>query len=264
MKGSSNNSHEKGNNKDSSSTSIRVPELSYQLKPNQKDVTNFVEWRKKMQAYIETEYPDEGTFISRNKYWIRDPPRIKRPTAPVTVPASASPEEKAAIDLENELIDENNEFQKLMYKEKIRSYSTYEEDSRKARTQMFHVVFNTLSESSKARLSENVSAFKVDIENARDVLKLWNAINVTHSTINSGTRILDTLSCLTNLVNIKMYSNKESSLEFKERLVRLIDLNVAAKGPLVSEELAAAIYFQGLDQRYLPFQQGVQNHVILI
>jgi hypothetical protein len=59
-----------------------------------------------------------------------------------------------------------------------------------------------------------------------------------------------------------MYHNRESTLEYKERLIRLMDLNTAAKGPAIPEELAAAIYFNGLDSRYLSFQQGIQNYGI--
>ena len=241
-----------------SHTKVIVPILTYQLKASgSKEATNYPLWRKKMQAYLESTYPDDGTFISNGSYWNPVRPIMRRPVPTVTLVAGASDEDILANDEANKLIEEINAFEEILSTQMIRAYANQVEDSRKDKINMFNDIWNTLSDASKAIL-QTIEDFEKDVEKKKDAFVLWESIHTTHSSINSGIQILDTLNCGKDLYCLKMFE-KESTLNYKERLLRLLEVNKNHNGPDISEELATAMYFNGLDHRFLSFQQGVQN-----
>lgn len=180
-------------------------------------------------------------------------PMVPSPTGTI------SDEDRDFIIEENEKRKATNAFEEAIGSEMIRNYVKQLESSRKDRTKMFSEIINTLSDASKAKVKD-VPNFERDVEKKKDALLLWKAILSTHSSMNSGTLILDTLYAANNLFGIKMLDGQtEDTLAYKERLLRLLVLNKSAKGPVISDELAAAIYFNGLDDRFRHFQQNVQN-----
>jgi hypothetical protein len=123
---------------------------------------------------------------------------------------------------------------------------------------MFNAIFNCLSESSKSRLKDLVPDFVKDVEDKKDALELWKAITSTHSLLNSGTKDVDQFVAHLNFVTARMHEG-ETTHAWRERIIRLKELNDLAGGVDIGEKQIAILYFRGLDSRFTTFKTDTLN-----
>ena len=243
----------------SAGTSISATQIIVPLLVWNGNSSNFPEWFKAYCADMEAVYKKDGTYARKDKYYEHPMPEMMPLKDELTASADADEATKADIKAENLKIKVNNRRMEVINEHRLKGWSDSALGSVLVRSDMFSRGWNTISEVSRDRLRQHHIDFKYDVEEAEDPLLLVRAARVTHSSSKSGTPSVDKVNASKALVNVKQKEN-ETTHEYRDRVMRLAELNDTEGGPKFTDDLLAAVFILGLDERFTQFKVETMNN----
>ena len=221
-----------------------IPELPVLIPPNSPAynvMTNgFQHFKEKLTIYFSTKYGLYGSFLTTGVYHDPDPPD--------------------APDFDYDPTDRDSVILWKVYEAECSEHMKDRRRQTADKVSWFNVILGQLSENSKDLVEANDNW--ENIRDMQDPIGLWEIIEATHLTAQTGARDIDQNAAMDAYWNLAQGRN-ETLANYRRRFERTVTALTALRHPGAPEETAQVIKFvKSLNQKYSEWSRHILNEII--